>query len=427
MFFKTDAERAAAEATRARQDAGAAGASVASSARNLGAAALAGIAEATAPQDDRKGRRHARRTREKALRAAAADREAAQKSVLSARDHGARASQHGRKDLEARTAETRKEIGKRTEAARKEAAKRRAELEKRAAESRKELAKRNKKAGKKAKKAARKQGAAAQEFASTQASRARSLADDLAAGGAGATLAAMLHNAQDRTVDVRDRAVAGVDHGIDSFVPRAQDGVAGLAPQVDHVRDLINDELLPKIQAMLGDLQTGKDKVLAKDEGAVAALTGAPKAPRKKGGKLIFLGLLALAGAGVAYYLSQQDRTVRDPWAADSGPATTPEIDVQPAAPAETVDVRSTVEAAQEKEKARTAAPAATPTTPAAATQSPASDVEHAAERGLAAEDAEAHGENPHLLQTEEIDELGRDTPATAEELAKESEQDRKA
>ena len=69
MFFKTDAERAAAQATRARQDATEAGASAASGARNLGAAFLATLAEVTAPQDDRSGRKHAQKASAKALKA----------------------------------------------------------------------------------------------------------------------------------------------------------------------------------------------------------------------------------------------------------------------------------------------------------------------------------------------------------------------
>src|SRR5699024_6006886 len=97
------------------------------------------------------------------------------------------------------------------------------------------------------------------------------------AGAGAALLAALAAAARDRATETRDRAVAGVDHGIDSAVPRAQEGVAAMGPKVDHLRDLINEELLPKIQAMLGDVQTGKDRVLTRDEGVVAAITGTPK------------------------------------------------------------------------------------------------------------------------------------------------------
>ena len=48
MFFTNEADRASAQAAKARQDASEAGSSAASSARNLGAAVLATLAEATA-------------------------------------------------------------------------------------------------------------------------------------------------------------------------------------------------------------------------------------------------------------------------------------------------------------------------------------------------------------------------------------------
>lgn len=120
----------------------------------------------------------------------------------------------------------------------------------------------------------------------------------------------------EKTVAARDRAVAGIDHGIDVAVPKSQEAVAGVAPVVDHARDLINDEVLPRIQELLGHVQTAKDDLLAKQDGPIAAVTGAPKKKKRKGGTLIALGLLAAAGAGVAYYLNQQQNKPKDdPWA----------------------------------------------------------------------------------------------------------------
>lgn len=117
----------------------------------------------------------------------------------------------------------------------------------------------------------------------------------------------------------RDSAVSSLDKGIDSAVPVMQQGVASAGDKVDSARDMIVDDVLPKLQELLGNVQAQKDEVLAKPEGAVAVATGAPKKEGKKGGFLIALGVLAAIGAGVCYYLSQQKNTVEDddtdPWA----------------------------------------------------------------------------------------------------------------
>lgn len=115
--------------------------------------------------------------------------------------------------------------------------------------------------------------------------------------------------------EYRHRAVSGLDHGIDAAVPRVEQAVAGVGPKVDHARDLIVDDLLPKLSALVASVQASKDDLLAKQDGPVAAVTGAPKR-RRKGGVLLALGVLAAVGAGVAWYLGQQSRDQRDPWAA---------------------------------------------------------------------------------------------------------------
>lgn len=126
-------------------------------------------------------------------------------------------------------------------------------------------------------------------------------------------------DALSRAAVARDSAVSGLDRGIDTAVPAMQQGVAGVGDKVDSARDVIVEDVLPKLQELLGSFQTQKDEVLAKPDGAVAAVTGAPKKGPKKGGFLIALGLLAAIGAGVAYYLSQQQgqsgEDDTDPWA----------------------------------------------------------------------------------------------------------------
>lgn len=122
--------------------------------------------------------------------------------------------------------------------------------------------------------------------------------------------------AAERAVHARAAAVSGVDRGIDTAVPRAQESIAHLGPKVDHARDSIVDDLLPKVQELIGSIQTAKDEILSKQEGPVAVLTGAPKKKSHKGSVLITLGLLAAVGAAVAYYLSQRkDDDPTDPWA----------------------------------------------------------------------------------------------------------------
>lgn len=116
-------------------------------------------------------------------------------------------------------------------------------------------------------------------------------------------------------VVARDRAVTGLDRGIDSVVPRAQEGIAGWGPRIDNARDTLVKDLLPRLQEMVGSVQTTKDDVLSRRSGKVAVITGAPKRNRK-GGVLLTFGLLAAVGAAVSYYLSQKSGDdVTDPWA----------------------------------------------------------------------------------------------------------------
>lgn len=125
--------------------------------------------------------------------------------------------------------------------------------------------------------------------------------------------------ARDRAAKARFRAMTGLDKGVDKAVPKAQEGVAGVGPKVDQARDAIVDDLLPRIQEMIGSVQSAKDDLLSRQDGPVAVVTGSPKKPASKGGFLMTLGLLAAVGAAVAYFLSQKsDSADTDPWAGPS-------------------------------------------------------------------------------------------------------------
>ncbi len=185
--------------------------------------------------------------------------------------------------------------------------------------------------------------AAAAGAAKGGASNARSVALDKTADARAAALdrtADARAAAMDRTADAREAAkeraaqarnsaVSGLDRGVDAAVPVMQQGVSDVSEKVDHARDRLVDDVLPRLQEMLNNAQSSKDDVLAKSDGRVATVTGAPKKSPKKGGFLIVFGILAAIGAGVAYYLSQQKSTTEDdtdPWAgsADSGTTAKP-------------------------------------------------------------------------------------------------------
>jgi len=430
VFFKTDAERAAAQATRARQDATEAGASAASGARNLGAAFLATLAEVTAPQDDRSGRKHAQKARAKALKAASKDRSSAAKAATKAKGAAGKASKHSRSALEKQS----DKAGGRAAALGGMASARAARL----ADDARAQSAHAAEALRHQRDALRDHGAHAADAVRERAHDAGPLAESAAAkAGAGAAALAGLAAA------TRDRAVSGVDHGIDAAVPRAQEGVAGVGPAVDHVRDLINEELLPKIQQMLGDVQTGKDRLLAQDEGVVAAVTGAPKAKGRKGGVLITLGLLAAAGAGLAWWLAQQQsqpaadpwasKDKRDPWAASTSTTSTSSVSAAPATTTAAVGgVGSTTtptektmsndaqdthgEHGEERVTHDTSAHQTSPTGEHGTDVTRDDRRTADREEGGAVAPSSAGDGSPRMLDTEQIDDLGTDTPSPVAE-----------
>jgi hypothetical protein len=410
VFIKSDAERASDQAAKARHDAAAASTIAATGARNLGAAVLATLAEATAPKDDKSGKRHARRAKAKAVKAATKDREAASKAAAKAATHGRKAALHGRKAIDKRSAAAGGSVAALAGVA-----------------------------GAKASDSAHRAAEAARERSSHAAGALRERTAPLGeaaaekAGMGAALLAALAAAAREKAEETRIRAAAGVDHGIDVAVPRAQESVALVGSSVDHLRDVINEELLPKLQAMLGDVQA--NRVLAKDDAVVATLTGETKAARnKKGGFLITLGLLAAAGAGLAWYLSQQQKSpAKDPWASTSDedpwasrtPVGTDDAALESAAdqldgragtavtPAYAAGGSTTSSGTSDMvADAQVTETIATGTGATAATAASTTSVPTGDSTGTS---LPADG-TPHMLEPEEIDELGSEAPLGADE-----------
>lgn len=157
----------------------------------------------------------------------------------------------------------------------------------------------------------------AAETASARAAEARERGSDFA------------HQAKERAAQARDRAVSNLDHQIDAAVPKGQEAIAGVGPKVDHARDVIVDDILPKISEMLGNVQTSKDEVLSRQDAPIAAITGAPKKKKRKGGALLAFGVAAALGAAVAYYLNSQKKPPSDPWATEHHVGGAPGVDAQ--------------------------------------------------------------------------------------------------
>src|SRR6476661_6271518 len=113
----------------------------------------------------------------------------------------------------------------------------------------------------------------------------------------------------------RDWAKPHVDHGIEVAAPKLQGAVEGLAPKVDTARDTIVDSLLPKVAEAIAAVaaasaaakSTATDvagEAADRSSGAFHVLKGDAVAKRsgRKGKVLIFLGVLAAAGAAFAVF-----------------------------------------------------------------------------------------------------------------------------
>lgn len=137
-----------------------------------------------------------------------------------------------------------------------------------------------------------------------------------------------------------------------------------------------------------------------------AALTGAPKKRKRKGGALITLGVLAAVGAGVAYWLAQQSKApATDPWAQPSAAG----ADTDPwASTAPTSEVPGTPGATMPATGGTAAAPLA---------DAHLADSEVAAGSTAPVSTTSTSGsQDPKMLPTETIDELASDDGVPVEE-----------
>lgn len=229
---------------------------------------------------------------------------------------------------------------------------------------------------------------AGERVASTVQQQASTLAQTVKekAGPKAEELAA---TAAELAAQARERAVTSLDHGIDVAVPKVDAAVSQVAPKVDQARDAIVDDLLPKIHEMLTSLQASKDELLSRQEGPVAAVTGAPKKPKRRGRVLIALGLLSAASAGVAWYLDKQRSAPKsDPWATPSRPiGGSPGVDTQ---------VRATTGTGPSTLGSATTASTAT---------------------GPDTTTGPADGSDTRILGTDEIDQLASDTQDDEQEV----------
>ncbi|WP_256842330.1 hypothetical protein [Ornithinimicrobium cryptoxanthini] len=237
------------------------------------------------------------------------------------------------------------------------------------------------------------------------------------------------HQARDKASHARDRAVSGLDHGIDSAVPKGQEAVASMAPKVDHARDVIVDEVLPKLSELLGNLQQSKDELLSRQNGPIATVTGAPKKQKRKGGALIVFGVAAAIGAAVAYYLNSQKKPATDPWATEHHVGGAPGVDTQVRASLAdrgTATSGTATTAAAGAGAGGTAAAGlggtgagvgSTGSTSGTASDTPIADslTREAADRAASTRSTDtpdhAGAEASHLLSSEEIDDLAKETP----------------
>ncbi|WP_462418747.1 hypothetical protein [Kytococcus sp. Marseille-QA3725] len=159
---------------------------------------------------------------------------------------------------------------------------------------------------------AKRLGARAAEGASTSAK------------DAGAALSGLVPTVAATFAAARSRTAEGIHQGVDSSANTLSNGLDAAPDKVDHARDWIVDELLPRLQQMVDGTVDAKNDAAAKD-GALSALAGETvRRKKRKGGFLMVLGLALLGGAGYFWYTDQQKRqgdpwkrvaTTEDPWA----------------------------------------------------------------------------------------------------------------
>ena len=122
------------------------------------------------------------------------------------------------------------------------------------------------------------------------------------------------------TVNAREWARPHVEHGIEVAAPRLESAVNGLAPRVDTARDMIVDELIPRIaeaiNAWAAASVAAKDEAVSRGQGAASVLSGdavASPRGRKKKRVLVGLGLLTAAVAAAMAFM-KKSAPKDDPW-----------------------------------------------------------------------------------------------------------------
>ena len=125
------------------------------------------------------------------------------------------------------------------------------------------------------------------------------------------------------TENAKEWARPRVEHGIEVAAPRLESAVSGLAPKVDTARDMIVDELIPRIAEAISvwaaASAAARDEAVSRGQGAASVLSGDAVASRKGKGKgkkrraLLILGLLGGAAAA-AMAIMKKSAPKDDPW-----------------------------------------------------------------------------------------------------------------
>ncbi|QDB77972.1 hypothetical protein FHE66_06945 [Georgenia sp. 311] len=129
--------------------------------------------------------------------------------------------------------------------------------------------------------------------------------------------------------------------GVSVAAPKIEAAAGKARPAVDHARDKIVDDYLPRVQKAMHDAAEAAAKENGAKGKAVKAGKAAQKAlttkPKKRGGKGKALGwvLVGTAAAGTGYLLWRRTQPVDDPWAEeyweDTTVTTVAEVSTAPA------------------------------------------------------------------------------------------------
>lgn len=141
------------------------------------------------------------------------------------------------------------------------------------------------------------------------------------AGKAGATAAALADQgklwASNVAAPKLDRAWRD---GVKAAAPRVEAAAEKARPAVDHARDLVVDDYLPRLQKAMQDAAraaSGEDSLSGKATKAGKAAQKALSKPPKSGSAAKTVGwiLVGTAAAGTGYLLWRRTQPVDDPWA----------------------------------------------------------------------------------------------------------------